>query len=92
MTQVEQVKQEREQIEEELKSKQFDMKEKLIQTLSANGFISEEPISIEALHETYGELQKRIMDNLRKQEGLLTDIQVYFVLNSFKKISNFENC
>ena len=42
--------------------------------------MNEEALSVETLGEIYGPIQKQIRDNISRQEQLVRDIQVSFML------------
>ena len=61
-----------------MKSATFDMKSTFLNALAQDGAINEAELSSENLSHTYGSLQKQVSESLKKQETLLSDIQVYF--------------
>ncbi|KAG8178903.1 hypothetical protein JTE90_017602 [Oedothorax gibbosus] len=75
MRQVDQLKHERENLLSELDSATVDMRAKFMDALSDEGGVNEQALSVEALGEIYGPLQKRIQDNIARQEALVRDIQ-----------------
>ncbi|XP_035208806.1 programmed cell death 6-interacting protein-like [Stegodyphus dumicola] len=75
MHEVEALKAERETLLGELESAATDMKAKFMSALGEGG-VNEQALSLETLGEIYGPIQKRIRDNIAKQEQLVHDIQV----------------
>ncbi|GFS81650.1 programmed cell death 6-interacting protein [Nephila pilipes] len=86
MRDVESLKSEREMLIGELESNAIDMKAKFLSALSSEGNVNEQALSVETLGEVYGPLQKRIQDNISKQEQLVHDIQI--ANNEFSKEKN----
>ncbi|XP_054710017.1 programmed cell death 6-interacting protein-like [Uloborus diversus] len=83
MREVDGVKSEREHLMGELESAATDMKAKFLSALSTEGGVNEAALSIESLGEIYGPIQKRIRDNISRQEQLVQKIQV--ANNEFSK-------
>ncbi|RWS11515.1 programmed cell death 6-interacting protein-like protein, partial [Dinothrombium tinctorium] len=76
MNEVEELKSERQSIENELKTATFsDMKSKFLRALTQDGAINEEVLSVEAIGETFGGLQKRIRESKERQESLMRKIR-----------------
>uniref|UniRef100_UPI00398F85CB programmed cell death 6-interacting protein isoform X2 n=1 Tax=Pristiophorus japonicus TaxID=55135 RepID=UPI00398F85CB len=69
------VKKERENFENDVKSVQFDMSSKFLTALAQDGAINEEAISVTELDRIYGSHTQRVQQNLKKQEELLANIQ-----------------
>ena len=87
MREVEALKQEGQQLEDELKGKTFDdMKNKFMSALAADGAINEEALSVESLGETYGPVQKKIRDWITKEDDLMCRIQVAY--SDFSELKN----
>lgn len=87
MREVEDLKREAEQLEEELKGKTFDdMKNKFMSALAADGAINEEALSVESLGDAYGPLQKRIREWTAKEDDLMCRIQVAY--SDFSELKN----
>ena len=87
MREVEDLKREAEQLEEELKNKTFDdMKNKFMSALAADGAINEEALSVESLGDTYGPVQKRIREWTGKEDDLMCRIQVAY--SDFSELKN----
>ncbi|GIY93121.1 programmed cell death 6-interacting protein [Caerostris extrusa] len=86
MRDVESLKSEREMLMGELESAAIDMKAKFLAALSTEGNVNEQALSMETLEQVYGPLQKRIQENLSKQEKLLNEIQI--ANNEFSKEKN----
>ncbi|GFQ88809.1 programmed cell death 6-interacting protein [Trichonephila clavata] len=59
---------------------------KFLSALSSEGNVNEQALSVETLGEVYGPLQKRIQDNISRQEQLVHDIQL--ANNEFSKEKN----
>lgn len=75
MREVDSVKSEREMLTGELDSAATDMRAKFLSALSQEGGVNEMALSAETLGEIYGPIQKRIQDNISRQERLVHDIQ-----------------
>ncbi|XP_065052731.1 programmed cell death 6-interacting protein-like [Rhopilema esculentum] len=75
MADVDEMKKEREKLEEQFKETPLDMAPKFLQALSAEGFIDSERISNVGLEEKYGEYQREVDESLNQQEALLAKIQ-----------------
>ncbi|PRD26081.1 UNVERIFIED_CONTAM: Pdcd6ip [Trichonephila clavipes] len=86
MRDVDALKSEREMLMGELESNAIDMKAKFLSALSSEGNVNEQALSVETLGEVYGPLQKRIQDNISRQEQLVHDIQL--ANNEFSKEKN----
>ncbi|XP_069070966.1 programmed cell death 6-interacting protein isoform X1 [Pleurodeles waltl] len=87
---LEEVKKEREKLENDMKSVSFDMTSKFLMALAQDGAINEEAISVTELDRLYGSYTQRVQDNLKKQEELLNSIQVSHQEFSKMKQSNSE--
>ncbi|EPY77776.1 hypothetical protein CB1_001185002 [Camelus ferus] len=77
LTNLDEVKKEREGLENDLKSVNFDMTSKFLTALAQDGVINEEAISVTELDRIYGGLTTKVQESLKKQEGLLKNIQFY---------------
>lgn len=75
MEEVDAVKTEREVIDSELKSTNFDMRDAFLGALAADGAINEPALSVEKLGEVFRDLQKQVTDSLTRQEQLIVNIQ-----------------
>lgn len=89
MTNLDEVKKEREGLENDLKSVNFDMTSKFLTALAQDGVINEEALSVTELDRIYGGLTTKVQESLRKQEELLKNIQVKLIC--FSKIYVEEN-
>ncbi|XP_069776849.1 programmed cell death 6-interacting protein isoform X2 [Narcine bancroftii] len=69
------VKKERETLENDIKSVEFDMSSTFLTALAQDGAINEEGISVTELDRIYGSYTERVQKNLKKQEELLANIQ-----------------
>jgi len=79
MREVEDLKAEAQQLEDELKNKTFDdIKSKFMEALADNGSINEEALSVESLGETYGPINKRIRDWISREDDLMCRVQVAY--------------
>ncbi|XP_051833217.1 programmed cell death 6-interacting protein [Antechinus flavipes] len=87
---LDEVKKEREHLENDLKSVTFDMRGKFLSALAQDGAINEEALSVTELDRVYGGLTSRVQDSLKKQEELLESIQVSHQEFSKMKQSNNE--
>ncbi|XP_066102197.1 programmed cell death 6-interacting protein isoform X1 [Saccopteryx bilineata] len=90
LTSLDEVKKEREGLESDLKSVNFDMTSKFLTALAQDGMINEEALSVTELDRIYGSLTTKVQENLKKQEGLLKSIQVSHQEFSKMKQSNNE--
>ncbi|XP_004377391.1 programmed cell death 6-interacting protein isoform X1 [Trichechus manatus latirostris] len=90
LTNLDEVKKEREGLENDLKSVNFDMTSKFLTALAQDGVINEEALSVTELDRVYGGLTAKVQESLKKQEGLLKNIQVSHQEFSKMKQSNNE--
>lgn len=90
LTNLDEVKKEREGLENDLKSVNFDMTSKFLTALAQDGVINEEALSVTELDRVYGGLTTKVQESLKKQEGLLKNIQVSHQEFSKMKQSNNE--
>uniref|UniRef100_A0A8C3VM91 BRO1 domain-containing protein n=1 Tax=Catharus ustulatus TaxID=91951 RepID=A0A8C3VM91_CATUS len=72
---LDEVKKEREQLENDLKSVNFDMTSKFLTALAQDGAINEEAISVAELDRIYGSYTQKVQESIEKQEELLKNIQ-----------------
>uniref|UniRef100_A0A8C4UCD4 Programmed cell death 6-interacting protein n=1 Tax=Falco tinnunculus TaxID=100819 RepID=A0A8C4UCD4_FALTI len=72
---LDEVKKDREQLENDLKSVNFDMTSKFLTALAQDGAINEESISLAELERIYGSYTQKVQESLKKQEELLKNIQ-----------------
>ncbi|XP_062384801.1 programmed cell death 6-interacting protein isoform X2 [Sardina pilchardus] len=75
LTQLDEVKQEREALEGEVKAVTFDLSSSFLTALAQDGAINEEALSTGALQTHYGSHTERVQKSLRSQEELLAKIQ-----------------
>lgn len=80
LAQLDEVKKEREVMEGEIKSVTFDMTTKFLTALAQDGAINEEALMSSELDTRYGSYTQRVQQNLRRQEELLSQIQVKRIL------------
>ncbi|XP_064446429.1 programmed cell death 6-interacting protein isoform X4 [Mirounga angustirostris] len=90
LSNLDEVKKEREGLENDLKSVNFDMTSKFLTALAQDGVINEEALSVTELDRIYGGLTTKVQDSLKKQEELLRNIQVSHQEFSKMKQSNNE--
>uniref|UniRef100_A0A8C2BCT7 Programmed cell death 6 interacting protein n=1 Tax=Cyprinus carpio TaxID=7962 RepID=A0A8C2BCT7_CYPCA len=90
LAQLDEVKREREVLEGEVKSVTFDMTAKFLTALAQDGAINEEALTTSELDSRYGSHTQRVQQNLRRQEELLSQIQVSHQEFSALKQSNSE--
>ncbi|XP_069862663.1 programmed cell death 6-interacting protein isoform X2 [Dipodomys merriami] len=90
LTNLDEVKKDRESLENDLKSVNFDMTSKFLTALAQDGVINEEALSVTELDRIYGSLTNKVQESLKKQEGLLKSIQVSHQEFSKMKQSNNE--
>ncbi|XP_075056109.1 programmed cell death 6-interacting protein [Mixophyes fleayi] len=87
---LDEVKKEREQLENDIKSVNFDMTTKFLSALAQDGAINEEALSVTELDRIYGNYTDKMQKNLAKQEELIGNIQVSHQEFSKMKQSNSE--
>ncbi|XP_028605825.2 programmed cell death 6-interacting protein isoform X1 [Podarcis muralis] len=88
---LEEVKTQREQLENDLKAINFDMTTKFLTALAQDGTLNEEAISVTELDRIYGSLTHKVQETLKKQEELLNNIQNSHQEFSKMKQSNNES-
>ncbi|XP_041104212.1 programmed cell death 6-interacting protein-like isoform X2 [Polyodon spathula] len=72
---VNEVKMEREKLENDIKSAQCDMTSKFLTALAQDGTINEEAISVTELDNIYGGYTQKVQQSLKSQEEILGNIQ-----------------
>ncbi|ERE75866.1 programmed cell death 6-interacting protein [Cricetulus griseus] len=77
LSSLDELKKEREGLENDLKSVNFDMTSKFLTALAQDGVINEEALSVTELDRIYGGLTAKVQESLKKQEELLKNIQFY---------------
>ncbi|XP_075995462.1 programmed cell death 6-interacting protein isoform X2 [Genypterus blacodes] len=90
LTQLDEVKKEREVMEGEIKGVTFDMSATFLAALAQDGGINEEQLSISQLEQQYGTYNQRLQASLRRQEELLAQVQTSHQEFSSLKQSNTE--
>ncbi|CAH2283537.1 programmed cell death 6-interacting isoform X2 [Pelobates cultripes] len=90
LSKLDEVKREREQLENDIKSVNFDMTTKFLTALAQDGAINEEAISVTELDRIYGNYTHKMQENLKKQEELINNIQISYQEFSKMKQSNSE--
>ncbi|XP_053323359.1 programmed cell death 6-interacting protein isoform X2 [Spea bombifrons] len=90
LTKLDEVKKEREQLENDIKSVNFDMTTKFLTALAQDGAVNEEVISVTELDRIYGNYTQKMQENLKKQEDLISNIQASYQEFSKMKQSNSE--
>ncbi|XP_026574496.1 programmed cell death 6-interacting protein isoform X3 [Pseudonaja textilis] len=88
---LDEVKKQREQLENDLKSVSFDMTSKFLTALAQDGALNEEAISVTELDNLYGGLTHKVQETLKKQDELLNTIQNSHQEFSKMKQSNNES-
>ncbi|KAH0627212.1 hypothetical protein JD844_002700 [Phrynosoma platyrhinos] len=91
LSNLDEVKKQREQLENDLKSVNFDMTTKFLTALAQDGALNEEAISVTELDRLYGGLTHKVQETLKKQEELLNNIQNSHQEFSKMKQSNNES-
>lgn len=76
MAQVDDIKSQREQMEQDLKSVTIDMKAQFLAALAQDGAVNEPAMSVEKLGEVYGPLQRSVRETIDFQAALIDQIQV----------------
>uniref|UniRef100_A0A8C5MN58 BRO1 domain-containing protein n=1 Tax=Leptobrachium leishanense TaxID=445787 RepID=A0A8C5MN58_9ANUR len=87
---LEELKKEREQLENDVKMVSFDMTPKFLAALAQDGAINEEALSVTELDSIYGSYTHKVQENLKKQEDLINNIQDSYQDFSKMKQSNSE--
>ncbi|XP_066530774.1 programmed cell death 6-interacting protein isoform X1 [Hoplias malabaricus] len=90
LAQLDEIKQDREVLEGEIKSVTFDMTAKFLTALAQDGAINEEALSSSELDTRYGAYTQRVQQNLRAQEDLLAQVQTSHQEFAALKQSNAE--
>ncbi|XP_055732521.1 programmed cell death 6-interacting protein isoform X1 [Salvelinus fontinalis] len=90
LSQLEEVKREREVLETEIKGVTFDMSSSFLTALAQDGAINEESLSMSQLDQSYGSYSQRVQASLRSQEELLGNVQASHQEFSSLKQSNSE--
>ncbi|KAJ8273020.1 hypothetical protein GJAV_G00096480 [Gymnothorax javanicus] len=90
LAQLEEVKKEREQLENDIKSVQFDMTSKFLTALAQDGALNEEAISVTELDNIYGGYTQKVQQSLKTQEEILGNVQTSHQEFSTLKQSNSE--
>ncbi|XP_029920346.1 programmed cell death 6-interacting protein isoform X2 [Myripristis murdjan] len=90
LTQLDEVKKERESLESEIKAVTFDMTASFLTALAQDGAINEEQLSLSQLDQAYGGYNQRVQASLRRQEELLAQVQTSHQEFSSLKQSNTE--
>ncbi|XP_068124141.1 programmed cell death 6-interacting protein [Hyperolius riggenbachi] len=90
LAQLDEIKKEREQLENDIKSVNFDMTTKFLTALAQDGAINEEVLSVTELDRMYGNFTDKVQRNLTKQEEVISNIQVAHQEFSKMKQSNSE--
>ncbi|MFT7816373.1 programmed cell death 6-interacting protein-like [Arapaima gigas] len=85
LAQLDQVKKEREQLESDIKSTQFDMTGKFLMALAQDGAFNEEALSVTELDSVYGGYTQKVQQSLKTQEEVLGNVQT-----SHKEFSNMK--
>lgn len=76
LNQLDEVKRERETLEQQIKDSTFDMQVTFLTALAQSGAINEEQLSMAQLDQQYGGYNQRVQASLHKQEELLGLVQV----------------
>ncbi|KAM4687594.1 programmed cell death 6-interacting protein isoform 2-T2 [Discoglossus pictus] len=90
LTKLEELKKEREQLENDIKCVNFDMTTKFLTALAQDGAINEEALSVTELDRIYGSYTHKVQENLKKQEELVDNIRTSHQEFSKMKQSNSE--
>ncbi|XP_041811804.1 programmed cell death 6-interacting protein isoform X2 [Chelmon rostratus] len=90
LTQLDEMKKERETLEGEIKGVTFDMSTTFLTALAQDGAINEEQLSVSQLDQLYGAYNQRVQASLRTQEELLGQVQTSHQEFSSLKQSNTE--
>ncbi|XP_061110604.1 programmed cell death 6-interacting protein isoform X2 [Conger conger] len=90
LAQLDEVKKEREELENDIKSAQFDMTGKFLSALAQDGAINEEALSVTELDNVYGGYTQKVQQSLKTQEDILGNVQTSHQEFSTLKQSNSE--
>ncbi|KAM3857910.1 programmed cell death 6-interacting protein isoform 2-T2 [Diretmus argenteus] len=90
LTQLDEVKKEREEMEAEIKAVTFDMNHSFLTALAQDGAINEEQLSLAQLDQSYGTYNQRVQASVHRQEELLGQVQTSHQEFSSLKQSNSE--
>ncbi|KAM7384195.1 hypothetical protein PAMA_011508 [Pampus argenteus] len=90
LTQLDEMKKERESLEGEVKAVTFDMSTAFLTALAQDGAINEEQLSLSQLDQLYGAYNQRVQASLHMQEELLGQVQTSHQEFSSLKQSNTE--
>ncbi|MEE6520683.1 hypothetical protein FKM82_018599, partial [Ascaphus truei] len=90
LAKLDEVKKEREQLENDIKSVNFDMTSTFLTALAKDGAFNEEAISVTELDRIYGRYTHKMQENLKNQEELLNSIRASHQDFSKMKQSNSE--
>ncbi|XP_070840304.1 programmed cell death 6-interacting protein isoform X2 [Chaetodon trifascialis] len=90
LSQLDEIKKERETLEGEIKGVTFDMSTCFLTALAQDGAINEEQLSVSQLDQLYGAYNQRVQASLRSQEELLGQVQTSHQEFSSLKQSNTE--
>ncbi|KAG7499878.1 programmed cell death 6-interacting protein isoform X1 [Solea senegalensis] len=90
LSQLDEMKKERDTLEEEIKAVTFDMSTSFLTALAQDGAINEEQLSLSQLDQSYGTYNQRVQASLHMQEELLGKVQTSHQDFSSLKQSNAE--
>ncbi|XP_041868010.1 programmed cell death 6-interacting protein isoform X3 [Melanotaenia boesemani] len=88
--QLDEVKKERETLEEEIKAVTFDMSTTFLTALAQDGAINEEQLSLSQLDKLYNSYNQRVQTSIHTQDKLLGQVQIAHQEFSSLKQSNTE--
>ncbi|XP_028673371.1 programmed cell death 6-interacting protein isoform X1 [Erpetoichthys calabaricus] len=91
LSDLDELKCEREKLETDIKMVQFDMTNKFLTALAQDGALNEEAISVTQLDSIYGGYTQKVQQNLKSQEEILGKIQVSHEEFSKMKQSNADS-
>ncbi|KAG2465308.1 PDC6I protein, partial [Polypterus senegalus] len=91
LSNLDELKCEREKVEIDIKMVQFDMTNKFLTALAQDGALNEEAISVTQLDSIYGGYTQKVQQNLKSQEEILGKIQVSHEEFSKMKQSNADS-
>ncbi|MBN3307667.1 PDC6I protein, partial [Amia calva] len=90
LAKMDEVKKEREQLENDIKSAQFDMTTRFLTALAQDGALNEEALSVTELDNIYGGYTQKVQQSLKTQEEILGNVQTSHQEFSTMKQSNSE--
>lgn len=79
MQQVQQIKNDREKLEKELKEVNCDLTNDFLKAMAESQLLNEEAISKEKIAQIYGPLKERVNASIKQQEDIMADVEVHIL-------------